>query len=91
MRRGGFEALIFLLFFGSHEADKFKKVRYFLPHNSASNFEALPRRNSEKLTTKFREAPRGRPKIRHQESSRGISRLLLWAPGTIVSPSARTY
>ena len=72
-------------FFGSHEADKLKKVCYFLPHDSASNFEALPRRNSQQLTTKFGEAPRRRPKIRHQECSRGISCLLLWAPGSFIA------
>ena len=54
MRRDGFEALFFLLFLGAMrqmkcvEADK---VRYFLPHNFASNFEALPHGNSQQSLT----------------------------------------
>ena len=55
-----------------------------------SNFEALPHRNLKQLPIKSSESSHGRPKIRHQESSRGINRLLLWAPGSFPA-RARTH
>ena len=49
-----------------------------LPHDAGPHFESPTHGKSQQT---FGEAPYGRPKIRPQESSRGISRLLFRAPG----------